>query len=205
MNEMVKLSRAEDLKSQTASSRSTWPYWVGVLLLVIAGAAGTWFWGREATTPAQGAAPPLPEVTVSTPLKREVDTQVGFLGQFSAIDEIELRAQVGGTLTEIHFQDGQIVHKGDLLFVIDPRPYEIKLTQAKAALETAQARLGLAKAQLGRTKALKPSGAVSADELDERVSEQTAALAAIDDAQARIRDAELDLEYCRVTAPFTMS
>ncbi|HSZ97700.1 MAG TPA: biotin/lipoyl-binding protein, partial [Bradyrhizobium sp.] len=77
------------------------------------------------------AAPtPMPPVTVSQPLQREVDTRVGFLGQFSAIDRVELRAQVGGTLTEIHFKDGQIVHKGDLLFVIDPRPYEVKLEQA---------------------------------------------------------------------------
>jgi len=84
---------------------------------------------------------PAPQVTVSSPLQREVDTRVGFLGQFSAIDRIELRAQVGGTLTEIHFKDGQIVHQGDLLFVIDPRPYEIRLEQAKAALAGAKAEL----------------------------------------------------------------
>ena len=84
----------------------------------------------------QAAAVPTqaPPVTVSLPLQRSVDSRVGFLGQFSAIDRVELRAQVGGTLTEIHFKDGDIVHKGDLLFVIDPRPYEIKLEQAKAAL-----------------------------------------------------------------------
>jgi hypothetical protein len=69
------------------------------------------------TTPMQN------EELVSRPLVRDVDTRIGLLGQFSAIDRVELRAQVGGTLTEIHFQDGQIVHKGDLLFAIDPRPY----------------------------------------------------------------------------------
>ena len=76
---------------------------------------------------AAAAPTPTPVVTVSQPLQGEVDVRAGFLGQFSAIDRVELRAQVGGTLTEIHFKDGQIVHKGDLLFVIDPRPYEIKL------------------------------------------------------------------------------
>jgi multidrug efflux pump subunit AcrA (membrane-fusion protein) len=81
-----------------------------------------------------------PQVIVSTPLQRELDTRMGFLGQFSAVDQVEIRAQVGGTLTEIHFKDGDIVHKGDLLFVIDPVPYEIKLTQASAQLETASAR-----------------------------------------------------------------
>ena len=77
----------------------------------------------------QAAPPP---VTVSRPLQRDIDTRLGFLGQFSAINRVELRAQVGGILTEIHFEDGQIVHKGDLLFTIDPRPYEIKLAQATA-------------------------------------------------------------------------
>src|SRR5436305_8940890 len=98
---------------------------------------------------------PAPLVTVSRPLQREVDTRAGFLGQFSAVDRVELRAQVGGTLTEIHFKDGQIVHKGDLLFVIDPRPYEIKLAQAQAALESANARAGLAGNQLYRAQSLK--------------------------------------------------
>ncbi|MFP3693901.1 biotin/lipoyl-binding protein, partial [Burkholderia sp. SIMBA_048] len=70
---------------------------------------------------------PLPphEVTISRPLVRDLDTRLGFLGQFSAVDQVELRAQVGGTLTGIHFRDGDIVHKGDLLFTIDPVPYEI--------------------------------------------------------------------------------
>ncbi len=71
---------------------------------------------------AAAALTPPQVVTVSQPLQRELDVRAGFLGQFSAIDRVELRAQVGGTLTEIHFKDGQIVHKGDLLFVIDPAP-----------------------------------------------------------------------------------
>jgi multidrug efflux pump subunit AcrA (membrane-fusion protein) len=79
-------------------------------------------------------------VTVSKPLVLDVDTRIGLLGQFSAVDRVELRAQVGGTPTEIHFKDGQVVHKGDLLFVIDPRPYEIKLAKATAQLQTASAR-----------------------------------------------------------------
>src|SRR6202035_4052834 len=101
---------------------------------------------------AAAALAPTPVVTVSQPLRREVDVRAGFLGQFSAIDRVELRAQVGGTLTEIHFKDGQIVHRGDLLFVIDPRPYEIKLAQAKAALQTAKARVEFSNAQLTRAQ-----------------------------------------------------
>ena len=150
------------------------------------------------------AAPtPAPPVTVSQPLRREVDTRVGFLGQFSAIDRVELRAQVGGTLTEIHFKDGQIVHKGDLLFVIDPRPYEIKLEQAKAALQTATARVELANTQLTRAQSLRRNEFATQETVDQRTSDQDSSKAAVEDAKARIRDAELDLEYSQVRAPFT--
>src|SRR5580704_9974127 len=72
-------------------------------------------WKATALGAAAAAPTPISVVTVSQPLQREVDVRAGFLGQFSAIDRVELRAQVGGTLTEIHFKDGQIVHKGDLL------------------------------------------------------------------------------------------
>jgi membrane fusion protein, multidrug efflux system len=153
-------------------------------------------------TQATASAPPLP-VTVSQPLQREVDTRVGFLGQFSAIDRVELRAQVGGILTELHFKDGQIVHKGDLLFVIDPRPYEIRLAQAQAALVTATARVALASNQLTRAQSLKRNEFATQETVDQRTNDQDASRAAVEDAKARVRDAELDLEYCRVRAPFT--
>ena len=146
---------------------------------------------------------PAPQVTVSQPLQRKIDSRASFLGQFSAIDRVELRAQVGGTLTEIHFRDGQVVHKGDLLFVIDPRPYEIKLEQAKAALQTATARVELANAQLSRAQSLRRNEFATQETVDQRTSDQDSSNAAVEDAKARIRDAELDLEYCHVRAPFT--
>jgi membrane fusion protein, multidrug efflux system len=152
---------------------------------------------------AAAAPTPTPVVTVSQPLQREVDVRAGFLGQFSAIDRVELRAQVGGTLTEIHFKDGQIVHKGDLLFVIDPRPYEIKLEQAKAALQTATARVALASNQLTRAQSLKRNEFATQETVDQRTNDEDSSRAAVEDAKARIRDAELDLEYCHVRAPFT--
>src|SRR5258708_2566493 len=152
----------------------------------------------------QATAPPaaVPSVTVSKPLQRDVDTQLGFLGQFSAIDRVELRAQVGGTLTEIHVQDGQIVQKGDLLFVIDPRPYEIRLAQANAQLQTATARVALASSQLTRAQSLRHNDFGTQQTVDQRINERDAAEAAIEDAKARIRDARLDLESSLVTAPF---
>ena len=116
----------------------------GMIATLATAACAAWFvYSSGAATPPPAA--PVPQVVVSTPLAREVDSRLGFLGQFSAIERVELRAQVGGTLTGVYFKDGDIVHKGDLLFTIDARPYEIRLAQAKAQLETATARLALAR------------------------------------------------------------
>src|SRR5262249_7028054 len=109
----------------------------------------------------------------------------------------------GGTLTGIHFKDGDVVHQGDLLFTIDPRPYEIRLAQATAQLETASARLELAKRELWRARELKRTGFGTMQNVDQRTADLQAAQASIDDAMAQIRDAQFDLEHCRVTAPFT--
>src|SRR6266851_2862929 len=151
----------------------------------------------------QAATAPPPSVTVSAPLQREVDTRVQFLGQFSAVERVELRAQVGGRLTQIAFKDGDIVHKGDLLFVIDPTPYQIKLSEAEAQLESAHSRLDLAIRELIRAKTLKRTGAGTTENAEQRTSEQQSAQAAVDDAEALVRDARFDLDHCRITAPFT--
>src|SRR6266481_7372792 len=106
-------------------------------------------------TPVRPAVVPPPSVAVAMPVQANVADWTDLTGQFSAVDKIELRAQVGGVLTEIHFKDGQLVHKGDLLFVIDPRPYEIKLAQANAQLQTAKARVAFANNQLSRAQSLR--------------------------------------------------
>jgi RND family efflux transporter MFP subunit len=136
-------------------------------------------------------------------LAQDLDTQLGFLGQFSAVSQVELRAQVGGTLTGIFFKDGDIVRKGDLLFTIESRPYEITLAEANAQLEVAAARLELADRQLDRAKDLEQSNAGSVENVDQRISDQRSARAAVEDAKARIRDAQFDLDHCRIAAPFT--
>jgi membrane fusion protein, multidrug efflux system len=165
---------------------------------------GAWVaYTRYSAPQVQAMEAPLPTVTAVAPLQADLDVRTGFIGQFSAVDQVEIRAQVGGTLKEIHFKDGEIVHKGDLLFTVDPRPYEIKLQQAKAQLETAKARFALAENQLNRAQALHKDQWASADTVDQRVSERDGAQAAIDDAKSRIRDSELDLEYSQVKAPFT--
>ena len=173
----------------------------GIGITVVATGSLTYLY-RQSDAAVSPAAPALPQVVVSKPLAREVDSRLGFLGQFSAVEQVELRAQVGGTLTGIHFKDGDIIHKGDLLFTIDSRPYEIKLAQANAQLETASARLALADRELYRAQALKRSDFGTEQAVDQRTADKQAAQAAVDDAKAQIRDAEFDLEHCRIIAPF---
>jgi RND family efflux transporter MFP subunit len=189
-------------KPSAKSQFKVWPWAVGATLIGLAVLVWLGFAHRPVAPAGPPRTPPA-RVTVSKPLVRPVDTRIGLLGQFSAINRVELRAQVGGTLTEIHFQDGQIVHKGDLLFVIDPRPYEIRLARANALLQTASARFAFANAELGRAQSLQRSSFATAETVDQRTSELNASQAAIDDAKAQIRDAQLDLEYTRITAPFT--
>src|SRR5258707_1940015 len=166
---------------------------------------GAWLkYSPGASGSSTGAPPPaLPHVVVSKPLIEDLDTRLGFLGQFSAVSQVELRAQVGGTLTGIFFKDGDIVRKGDLLFTIDPRPYEITLAEATAQIDVATAHLELADRQLDRAKDLEQSNAGSVENVDQRISDQRSARAAVEEAKARIRDAQFDLDHCQITAPFT--
>jgi RND family efflux transporter MFP subunit len=150
------------------------------------------------------AVAPLPSaVTISAPIEEPIAPRLQFLGQFAAVEHVELRAQVGGTLTQIGFKDGDVVHNGDLLFTIDPRQYEIRLAQANAQLETATAHLALADQQLARAEQLVRTSAGTVQNVDQRRADQQAAQAAVDDAKAQIRDAQFDLDHCRITAPFT--
>ena len=175
-----------------------------VIVLLAVGGAVLGLNRLGATTAATpSAAPAPPPVTVSAPLQQRLAGWTSFTGQFSAVDYVEIRAQVSGYLTEIHFSDGQIVHQGDLLFVIDPRPFEIQLQQANAQQQTAAAQLDLANKQLSRTAELRRSDFASGETLDQRVQQQRAAQAALEQAKAAIRAAQLNLEFSRITAPIT--
>ncbi len=171
--------------------------------LLLAGGGLYWEYGRDGAATVQSAAPPPPTVTVSAPLSRTIARSTEFTGQFSAIDQVDLRAQVSGYLTEIHFTDGQIVRKGDLLFVIDPRPYDIALQQAVAQYQTAVAAMDLANKQVVRTTNLTRDDFASRELLDQRVQAQQAAAAAIEQAKASIHAAQLNLDFTRITAPFS--
>ncbi len=192
---------ADDIRRREPRTRRRRVVLVAGVLVALAAAGGERAW--RGTAPPVAPPPAPPQVTVSAPLRETVTSTTGFLGQFSAVDAVELRAQVGGTLTGIDFQDGQIVQKGDPLFVIDPRPFQIRLDQAIAQFQTAQAREALAEAELWRAQQLKRTDFGTAENVDQRAAEKRGAQAAIDTAKAAIKDAQLDLEFSRVAAPFT--
>jgi len=169
---------------------------------ILAG-VGVWSFSAHMAMPERGTVPPSPPVvTVALPLSENVTNRTELTGQFSAVNQVGLRAQVSGYLTEIHFHDGQIVGKGDLLFVIDPRPYEIQLRQATAQRETAAAALELADKQVARTARLNREQFATDELLDQRAQIQRAAAAAVQTAEAAIRSAQLNLEFTRIVAPF---
>src|SRR5690348_3988649 len=178
--------------------------WAGSLVALGLIAAGV-IAGPRLLAPSadQAAIVAPPVVTVSAPIQQDVDTRLQFLGQFSAVDQVELRAQVGGTLTQIGFKDGDVVHKGDLLFTIDPTPYQIKLSEATAQLESARARLDFANREAFRADTMKQTGYGSVETADQRAADRRAAQAAGDNAEALVRDAQFDLDHTRITAPFT--
>ena len=147
------------------------------------------------------AAPPA--VTVSQPIRRELAEWDEYTGQFAAKEYVEIRARVSGYLTEIHFADGQIVKEGDLLFVIDPRPYEATLAAARAQLAQANAQVDLATQQLNRSAELRKKDFEPASNYDQRVSDLKVATAATESAKAAIRSAELNVGFTRITAPLT--
>ena len=177
----------------------------GVSLIALGLVAGGVIAGPQllASTAAPAAPAAPPSVAVSAPAQRDVASRLEFLGQFSAVQSVELRAQVGGTLTQIGFKDGDIVHQGDLLFEIDPTPYQIKLSEAVAQVQSAQARLDLANRELVRAISLKQTGAGTVQNADQKTAELRSAQAALDDAMAAVRDARFDLDHTRIAAPFT--
>jgi multidrug efflux system membrane fusion protein len=173
---------------------------IAAALVVIAAGAAYFSGNTKAVAQPQ---PGLPEVTVAAPLVQQLDTRMGALGQFSAVNQVELRPQVGGTLTGIFFRDGDVVQKGALLFSIDAKPYEIQLARAKAQLDTANARLVLGDSELKRAQALEHGNAGTVQNLEQRRADRQVAQAAVGAAAAEVQDAQFDLDRCRIYAPFT--
>lgn len=146
---------------------------------------------------------PPPPVTVSQPVVRDVITYDDYEGRIAprTAQPTEVRARVRGHLTKVTFVDGQIVKQGELLFEIDQRPYQAALASAEAQVAAAEAALELAKSQYAREAGLLRSNASSRQEVEITKAKQGVAAADLLKAQAAVREASLDLEYTKVTAP----
>jgi RND family efflux transporter MFP subunit len=150
---------------------------------------------------AQNGAPPAPEVTVAKPVVKDIQELADFIGRFEAVDQVEIRARVSGYLEEVHFGDGAIVQEGDLLFTIDPRPYEAALQQAQATLDAAQAQLNFATEDLERGEELAESGTISQQVVEQRRQAFLTAQGEADRAEAALAQARLDVEFTQIKAP----
>jgi len=150
----------------------------------------------------QSAAPPPPSVTVASPVQRTVVDQDEYVGRFVAVDSVDIRARVSGYLTEIHFTDGQMVKKGDLLFVIDHKPFQIVLDQMRANLAQARANLAFTEADLARGQELRQNKTITEQTYDQRTQAKRVAEAAVSAQEAMVHSAELDLnEYSELRSP----
>src|SRR5215813_11941676 len=149
------------------------------------------------------APPPPPKVTVSQPISREVVEWEEYTGRLEAVESVEIRARVNGYLQSIHFKNGAIVKQGDLLFVIDPRPYQAELERAKAEFALANARLERTSKDLTRAQMLVRSRAVSEEEVDTRVSDQRQAQESVQAARATVNAMQLNVEFTQVRAPIS--
>jgi RND family efflux transporter MFP subunit len=164
--------------------------WTGLAL-------GAFACGRD--TGVVAVAPP--EVSVAKPVMRHVEERYETTGRAEAIENVEIRARVSGYLTAVNFEDGSMVEKGQLLFVIDPRPYEAAVLAAEGEVGRWEASLKRAESDVARNERLVPKGGASIRELETSIAARDSAIAEIKSANAKLESARLDLEFTRVTAP----
>ena len=175
---------------------------VFVVLLAVVAVAVLAGCEEQPAASAKAKQPPPPPVTVAKPLKKSITEWDEFTGRFEAVETVNVRARVSGFLDIIHFRDGQIVKKGDLLFTIDKRPFQIAVEQAKAQVDQAQAQLDLANSDVERARPLLERRTITGREFESREATARGALSQLcPAARAELRNAELNLEWTEVIAP----
>jgi RND family efflux transporter MFP subunit len=155
----------------------------------------------EGTRQQRAAAPPPPAVTIAKPVQRAIVDQDEYVGRFVPVDMVEVRAHVSGYLDKVHFQDGQMVKQGDLLFTIDKRPFQNTLDQARANLELAKSNVTFTQADLERGRQLLRDKTISEQVYDQRTQAFRNAKASVAANEAAVHQAELDLDFTDLRAP----
>src|SRR5215813_11365568 len=151
----------------------------------------------------QGGSPPPAAVTVAEPIKRTVFDYDEYVGRFTAVNSVEVRARVSGYLEKVDFTDGQVVKQGDLLFTIDRRPFQNTLDQARANLATAKSNLTYTEGDLARGQQLVRDRTIAEQTFEQRAQAKRNAEAAVAANEAAVRQAELDLQFTELRAPVT--
>jgi RND family efflux transporter MFP subunit len=149
----------------------------------------------------RAAAPPPAAVTVAKPVQRTVVDQDEYVGRFVAVDSVEVRARVSGYLDRVHFEDGQMVKHGDLLFTVDKRPFQAALDQANANLAQAKANLAFTEADLARGQQLVRDKTITEQTFDQRTQAKRVAEASVQAQEAAVQQAKLDFEFTALKAP----
>ena len=191
----------ERVSVQARVAQMSRPQKVSLMALPLALIAGVILWESRGAPVA--AAPPPAIVTVATPLVRQIAEWDDYSGRFEASKSVELRPRVSGSVIAVHFTDGAVVHQGQLLFTIDPRPFVAALAEARAAVASARSDLTLAQADLGRATRLLAVDAVSRSDVDRIRARVQAAQAALAAANARVQARALDVGFTQVRAPIT--
>src|SRR3954463_3749899 len=163
--------------------------------------AGCGDWNSQAAPSA--SPPPPPPVSVAAALERAIVDAEEFSGRIEAVEQVDVRARVTGYIESVNFRQGAEVRKGDVLFVIDPRPFQAEVARAEATLATTRAQLDLAKSELARNEALLAERATSKREYDDVASRVRQLEAQLRSGQAALDIARLNLSYTRVTAPIS--
>lgn len=149
---------------------------------------------------AQGA-PPAPPVQVANPLAKRITNWDEFTGRFEASEQVDVRARVSGFIDKVHFRDGSLVQKGDLLFTIDQRPYKLAVDVARAEVARAKAQVELAQNEVERAEGLTQNRTITARDVDQRRANLNSAIGSLQGAEANLKNAELNLEWTEVRAP----
>jgi RND family efflux transporter MFP subunit len=184
------------MKRQSVSILFAAAVFTAVILVQLAGCSR-----GETAMPAATA--PAPAVTVATVVSRQISDFDEFTGRFEAVDRVEIRPRVSGYIASVNFVQGRQVTKGEVLFVIDPRPYEAQLKQSQAQLEQARSQLTLATSEQARADKLLAARAISREELESRESALVQAHANVAGAQAAVDTAALNVSFTRVISPIT--
>jgi RND family efflux transporter MFP subunit len=179
--------------SQPPPVLSTRRFWTGALV------AAAFLCGCHQKTAVP--APPPVAVTAAKPIQREVVNYAQFTGNTAAVKSVEIRARVSGYLDKLGFEEGAVVKAGDMLFVIDPRPYQAALDLAQANLEQAKAQLELADSNFQRAEDLERKGVISSQDYETQSANKDQANASVLANQANLETAKLNLEFTQVRSP----